>query len=138
MKVVLDTSVVIAAWRSRFGASYALIEADMDERFPIAVSVPLVMEYEEVLARQELHGHSQEDARVLIDGLCRVAVRQPIFFLWRPFLRDGEDDMVLEVAVAADAEAIITHNVRDFAGIDAFGLAVLTPAEFLIRLRGIQ
>ena len=110
----------------------------MDEWFPIAVSVPLVMEYEEVLARQELHGHSQEDARVLIDGLCRVAVRQPIFFLWHPFLRDGDDDMVLEVAVAADAEAIITHNVRDFAGIDAFGLAVLTPAEFLIRLRGIQ
>jgi putative PIN family toxin of toxin-antitoxin system len=137
MRVVLDTSVLVAAWRSRNGASAALLGCALDEEFEVAVSVPLVMEYEEVLARQGLHGHAESDARDLIDGLCSVALRQPIYFLWRPVLRDAHDDMVLEVAVGSGAAAIATHNVRDFAGVDRFGLEALTPAELLLRIRGV-
>jgi len=59
---------------------------------------------------------------------------QEIFFLWRPFLRDPRDDMVLELAVAAGCEAVATHNRKDFRGIEQFGLKALTPQELLKRI----
>jgi hypothetical protein len=51
-------------------------------------------------------------------------------------LPDPKDDMIAELAVAAECPAIVTHNVRDFSGVDAFGIDVLTPAKMLQRLRG--
>ena len=77
---------------------------------------------------------SEDDVRNIIDYLCSVAVQQEIFYLWRPILRDPGDDLVLELAVAANCEAIITHNVRDFAGLSRFGPRLLTPGEFLQEL----
>jgi len=59
---------------------------------------------------------------------------QEIFFLWRPFLRDPRDDMVLELAVAAGCEAVVRHNRKDFRGIEQFGLKALTPQELLKRI----
>jgi hypothetical protein len=67
-----------------------------------------------------------------------VAVRQEIFFLWRPFLKDPGDDLVLEAAVAADCDSIVTYNLRDFAGIDRFDLRALSPGAFLNELRGAK
>ena len=60
-----------------------------------------------------------------------VGHRQPIYFLWRPFLKDPKDDHVLELAAVAGCDYIITFNLRDFAGIDQFGLKTMTPAKFL-------
>jgi len=74
--------------------------------------------------------------RALIDYVCAVAVRQKIFFLWRPFLRDPGDDMVLELAVAAGCDAVVTHNVRDFSGAERLGVRILTPGKFLQEVRG--
>jgi putative PIN family toxin of toxin-antitoxin system len=132
--VVLDTSVVVAAWRSRAGASFALLERLADDDFQIALSVPLVLEYEAVLLRHLDSGRRKSDVIDLVDYFCSVAVQQRIFFLWRPFLRDPKDDMVAELAVAAGAAAIVTHNVRDFAGVERFGILVLTPGQFLRQL----
>jgi putative PIN family toxin of toxin-antitoxin system len=133
----MDTSVLVAAWRSRNGASYALLKHLREGDFEIAVSVPLVVEYEAVLVRHLLVGEqSSEDVDVFIDYLCLVAKKQDIFYLWRPFLRDPDDDMLLELAVAARCEGIVTHNVRDFEGIEKFGLQVFTPATFLMKVRG--
>ncbi len=64
--------------------------------------------------------------------------RRQIFYLWRPFLRDPGDDMVLELAVEAEAEFIVSHNLRDFAGAEQFGLRVVTPQSFLRRIGEIQ
>ena len=101
------------------------------------MSVPLVLEYEDALIRHlPSIGLSEGDVGAIIDYLCRVAVRQEIFFLWRPALRDPGDDLVLEVAVAAACDAIITHNLRDFADARRFGLQVLSPGAFLNELRG--
>ena len=105
--------------------------------FEIAVSVSLVLEYESALLRHI--GDSlldEDDVRNFIDYVCQVAIRHDIFYLWRPFLRDPGDDLLLELAVAAECEAIVTHNVRDFAGAERFGLRVITPAVFLQKLRG--
>ncbi|MEZ4314947.1 MAG: putative toxin-antitoxin system toxin component, PIN family [Polyangiaceae bacterium] len=134
MRVVLDTSVLVAAWRSRNGASFALLQELRLGSFEIAVSVPLVLEYEDVLLRFLPPGLSVSDVGYFVDYLCQVAVRQSIFFLWRPFLRDPKDDMVVEVAVAARCTGIVTHNIRDFQRIESLGLRLFTPGEFLMSI----
>jgi putative PIN family toxin of toxin-antitoxin system len=133
--VVLDTNVLVAAVRSRRGASFQILSRVGTVDFEIAVSVPLVLEYEDALLRQTRRsGLRAADVRDLVDYLCSVARQQDIFFLWRPLLRDPNDDMVAEVAVAAGCEAIITHNRRDFAGAEKLNLRVLSPAEFLKQI----
>jgi putative PIN family toxin of toxin-antitoxin system len=137
--VVLDTNVLVAAVRSRRGASFELLSRLGAGEFEIAVSVPLVLEYEDALLRQlDTTALHEADVRDLIDYLCSVAVRQEIFFLWRPRLRDPGDDLVLELAVAASCEAVVTHNIRDFSGAGTFGIRVLTPGEFLQQLRSLK
>jgi hypothetical protein len=79
-------------------------------------------------------GLAHEDVDRLMEYLCGIAHLQEIHFLWRPVLRDSRDDHVLELAVEAGRELIVTHNVRDFAGSDVFGVAAVRPGEFLRRL----
>ena len=137
LRVVLDTSVLVAALRSRRGASFELISRLGTGRFEVAVSVPLVLEYESALLRHlTASPFTESDVRTLIDYICDIAVQQEVFFLWRPLLHDPGDDLVLELAVAARCEAIVTHNVRDFRGVGKFGLGVLTSARFLQQVRG--
>ncbi|HKS25447.1 MAG TPA: putative toxin-antitoxin system toxin component, PIN family [Thermoanaerobaculia bacterium] len=136
MRVVLDTSVLVAAIRSRRGASFQLLTRLGSDDFDVAVSVPLVLEYEDALMRHLSSTTLDEsDIAAILDYMCSVADHQEIFFLWRPILRDPGDDMLLEVAVAADCQAIVTHNVRDFAGAEKFGLRVLTPSAFLQEIQ---
>ncbi len=136
-RVVLDTSVLVAAVRSRRGASFELLSRLTEKAFEIVISVPLVLEYESVLLRHVAASTLEEnDVRDFVDYICEVADRQDVFFLWRPFLRDAGDDLVLEVAVAAQCDAIVTHNVRDFVGAERLGVRVVTPGEFLRLLRG--
>jgi putative PIN family toxin of toxin-antitoxin system len=132
--VVLDTSVLVAAWRSRTSASFALLEHLRDGSFEVAVSVPLVLEYEGALLRHLSAGQRKADVQAVVDYLCATGKQQSIFFLWRPLLRDPNDDMVAEVAVASGASAIVTHNLRDFEGVVQLGVRVLSPAQFLIQL----
>ena len=135
--VVLDTSVLVSAIRSRRGASFELISLIGTDAFDMAVSVPLVLEYEDALLRHVAASWmTEEDVRTLIDYVCHVAVKQDVFFLWRPLLRDPGDDLVLELAIAARCEAIVTHNARDFKGAEKFGVDVLTPGQFLQKLGG--
>jgi predicted nucleic acid-binding protein len=137
LRVVLDPDVIVSGLRSRRGASFALLEHLENGDFQAAVSVPLVIEYEDVLLRKPVASVlSAGDVRDFLDALCSMAYRQTIFFLWRPLLSGPKDDMVAELAVAAECSAVVTHNVRDFVGLDAFGINVLTPAQLLEQLRG--
>lgn len=136
MLVVLDTSVIVAAWRSRRGASFQIVSRLGQGLFDIVISVPLAIEYDSAIRRNRGAGAlTEEDGQVFVDYICGVARRQSIFFLWRPLLRDPNDDMVAEVAVAAESDTIVTHNVRDFAGVHKFGIEVVAPGEFLGKLR---
>ena len=132
-QVVLDTNVVVSALRSRTGASHKLLSlVGMSDRFRISLSVPLVLEYEEVLKRQAAAlGLTHQEIDDILDYLCSVARRRLIFFLWRPFLTDPKDELVLELAVESDCDLIVTYNQRHFSGIEAFGLQAITPREFL-------
>ena len=133
--VVIDTNVFISGLRSRRGASFKLLSMLGEGAFDISVSVPLVLEYETIARRQaRALGLDSETIDDILDYLCQVALRREIFFLWRPFLKDPKDDLVLELAVESESEFIITYNRRDFAGTEKFGIKVLTPKEFLKRL----
>jgi len=130
--VVLDTNVLVAAIRSRTGASFEVLSRVGTGEFEIAVSVSLVLEYEDVLLRHLPDSAlDEDDVRDLLDYICSVAMHQQIHYLWRPFLGDPGDDMVLELAVSALCDAIVTHNVRDFHRARELGMRVLTPGEFL-------
>ena len=134
--VILDTNVLIAGLRSRRGATFALLELLAEDAFEISISVPLVLEYEAVARRQARElclTHADVDA--VIDFVCAQAHHRKIFYLWRPFLRDANDDMVLEVAVEAQCPFIVTFNTRDFTGVEQFGIQTLTPGQFLARLQ---
>ena len=134
---MLDTNVLVAAVRSRRGASFEIVSRLGTATFDITVSVALVLEYESALLRHvEASPLDEDDVRHLIDYICDVAIGQEIFFLWRPVLRDANDDMVLELAVAGSCDAIVTHNVKDFGGAETFGIRVMTPAQMLQELRG--
>ena len=134
LRVVLDTNVVVAAVRSRRGASFRVISEIGRGRFELVLSVPLFVEYEDALTRARPPELSLADVSVFLDYLCSEAHLQEIFYLWRPHLPDPKDDMVLEAAVAGHCAAIVTHNGRHFEPAATFGIRILTPFEFLRRL----
>jgi predicted nucleic acid-binding protein len=128
---------VIAAARSQRGASALLIEWLDENRFGIAVSTNLILEYEKVLRREiGSTGWLNSDVDQFLDFMCfRGRLVQPSF-RFRPFLRDANDNFVLELAFAAGVDFLVTHNVRDFDGSDVFGIKVIRPSELVRRLRG--
>ena len=135
MKIVIDTNVLFTALRSSRGASYKLVSLLPSGRFSITISVPLIIEYEDVLRRGKLPASiSEKDISDFLDFLCYVGYRQDIFYLWRPFLPDSSDDLVLEVAVAGGCDAIITYNKRHFKNVEKFGLRIIEPKEFLSEI----
>lgn len=131
-QIVIDTNVIVAGLRSKRGAAFRLLSLVGTGLFDIHLSVPLILEYEEILLRELPHlSVSQAAVENVIDYHCAVATHHEIYFLWRPFLRDQDDDMVLELAVKAGCDSIVTYNKRDFAGIERFNLRTIAPADFL-------
>ena len=140
MRIILDTNVLVAALRSDMGASYAIVSRLPSVHFQIALTVPLYLEYQEVLTRSEnMTGAStQNDIVNFLRYLCNIAHRQKVFFQWRPRLADPEDDMILEAAVASQSRYIVTHNLRHFfdRGIEEqFGITPISPQNFLLIIK---
>jgi len=138
-QIVIDTNVWVAALRSKRGASYKLLSLIDSGKFEANLSVPLVLEYEDTAKR--LVGEiplTERDIDDILDYLCSVAHHRKIYYLWRPYLSDPSDDMVLELAVTAACDFIVTFNQSDFAGIEQFGLNTLTPKEFLQKIGAVR
>ena len=139
MKVVLDTNVLVAAVRSRQGASYQLIRnlPQLVSRCTFLLSVPLFLEYEAVLKRQSnqfLLDHQGIDD--VLDYLVTLSTPTKLYYLWRPTLPDPSDDMVLELAVAGNADAIVTFNTKDFMPTSKlFGIKTVTPRQLWFQLK---
>lgn len=134
-RIVIDTNVFISALQSRNGASFKLLTLFGRDKFVLSVSVPLVLEYEgtaKKISRSIKLSH--QDIDDIIDYLCSVSEHRKVHFLWRPFLRDPSDDMVLELAVESESDYILTYNKRDFQGSERFGIKIITPKEFLKKI----
>lgn len=141
-RIVLDTNVVLSAVRSGSGASAALLRrlainaTNGRDEFTVCLSVTLALEYEEILQRYRADfSWSATQVSRFLAGLYGLVEETPVYFRWRPFLRDADDDMVLEAALAGGCSAIVTFNRRDFVGIESLNLEVITPGEFLRRLQ---
>src|SRR3970282_738668 len=131
-QIVADTNVFITALRSQFGASYKLLSLIDKDVYQLNLSVPLVLEYEEVAKRMigEISLTEQEIDDIL-DFVIKRSNHWQIFYLWRPQLKDPSDDMVLELAVTAGCKYILTYNLNDFKGSEKFGIEANTPKAFL-------
>ena len=138
MRVVLDTDVLVAGFRSATGASRQLLILLNEGRFEALASVSLMIEYEAVLKRPEhlsAIGLTEMDIDKFINALVLKVKPVKTFYLWRPMLKDPDDEFVLEVAVNGQADAIVTFNSKDFTeGAKRFDLEILNPGEMLRRL----
>lgn len=138
MRMVLDTDVIVAAMRSPRGASAALLKAARSARVTLLLGVALAIEYEAVcheLEHQIAAGLSPEEVSQFVTAVIALAEPVTIHYLWRPQLRDPNDEMVLEVAVNGQAEAIITFNRKDYGSVtESFNVEVLLPAQMIKRI----
>ena len=137
MQVVLDTTVLVAASRSRNGASFQLVSMLPSRQFEIALTIALYTEWQAVLTRPEHMppGITAEAALGFLRYLASTAHLQDVHFLWRPFLRDPDDDMVLECAASSGSQFIVTHNTRDFRRAPELKVQAILPGDFLKLLR---
>ena len=131
-QVVVDTNVFVTALRSQFGASYKLFSLIDEAIYKLNLSVPLALEYEEVAKRMigEI-ASTEKEIDDILDFVISRSNHWHIFYLWRPQLKDPSDDMVLELAVTAGCDYILTYNVNDFKGSEKFGIEAITPKVFL-------
>ena len=136
MRLVLDTCIIVSAFRSRKGASFRLLELLREGRYTAVATHPaLLFEYHAVQKRplqrqaQSLSDELLEDA---IRGLAALVEPVRIDYQWKPQLADPDDEMVLEAATNGHADAIITFNTADFlAAAEQFGLRILTPGVII-------
>jgi putative PIN family toxin of toxin-antitoxin system len=139
VRLMFDTDVVVAAFRSDQGASRQLLLAALDRRIVLVASVPLFLEYEAVLTRPA-HlaetGLNMAETNVILDALAAVIEPVTFHFLWKPQLRDPADEMVLETAVNGQADRLVTFNIRHLrTAAGSFGIQATRPGEVLQALR---
>lgn len=139
MTVVLDTNVLVSALCSHTGASFALIQALPSTKFTPVLSETLWTEYRDVISRSNVIPAAVSEAtRKTICDLVFVNSRlQNIYYRWRTQLPDPGDAHVLEVAVAGQAEYIVTHNINDFRQAVSLGITPITPGDFIKIIGGI-
>ncbi len=132
MCVVFDTNVIVSALKSATGASFQLILLVRAGVLRPAVTAPLMFEYDDVTRRPGLLPHlSASQIMDFLDWFVSVSSQHEVHFLWRPLLRDPKDDLVLEAAVAASADFLVTYNISDFDHAASLGVRVVTPPQLL-------
>ena len=134
--IILDTYVLFAGLYSSAGASFQVLRLIDAGKINPVISTTLLFEYEDVLKREQAKLElSSKQVDIILDNICALSKFQEIYFLWRPYLKDPKDDHVLEVAVASETKTIVTYNLKDFKGVDKFGIKVVTPGKFLEVMR---
>lgn len=139
LRVVFDTNVLASGLRSNAGASFAVLRAVAEKRIRPLVTTALFLEYESVLKRPEqrtAHGFTVQEIDSLMTEFAALSQAVEVHFLWRPMLSDLKDELVLEAAVNGRADALVTHNIRDFSAVfNRFNLDIIRPADLVERLR---
>jgi putative PIN family toxin of toxin-antitoxin system len=141
MKITLDTNIIYQALYSQSGASHAILRLIRAGEIQMALSIPVFEEYRDVLSRSKTQSElklSEEEAEVVLDFIALIGVATPIRYLWRPNLRDENDNIFVELAVASGSEYLITRNIRDYtvgAELRFDSFRVMPPNEFMKEWR---
>jgi predicted nucleic acid-binding protein len=124
--------VLYAGLYSSKGASYKVLQMIDEDKLKPVISITLLFEYEDILKRnQGVLGLSSLEIEKILDYFCMQSEHQKIYFLWRPFLPDPKDDHLLELAIASGTKFIVTHNTKDFKGLEKFGIKSVTPKKLM-------
>ncbi|MGH1365359.1 MAG: putative toxin-antitoxin system toxin component, PIN family [Calditrichia bacterium] len=139
-KIIVDTCVIESALRSKSGASYQILSRIHTGLFRFGISVPLYLEYEyriEELYSQKIIAISTAGKEAILKALAHYSDEVPIFYTVRPNLKDENDNMVFECAVNFNANAIVTHNIKDFVrgDLSPYAIDIITPQQFLKEVR---
>jgi len=126
--IVIDTNVLLSAMYSNKGASYKLLSIIDSDKFTVNISTTLIYEYEEILKLKSNLEIKYVDS--ILNYICLIGKKNKIFYLWRPKLKDSDDDFLLELAVTSSS-IIVTLNGKDFKPASEFNIKVMTPKEFL-------
>lgn len=128
INIVIDTNVLLSALYSNKGASYKLLSLIDSDKFVVNISTTLIYEYEEILKSKSKLETKYIDS--ILNYICAIGKKNKIFYLWRPKLKDSDDDFLLELAVQSKS-IIVTLNGKDFKPASEFNIKVMTPKEFL-------
>lgn len=139
MRYLLDTNVLVAAFRSRNGASNAIIRRALLGELPLVIQQKLVFEYRDVLSRPGILGDAQltwSEIEIVLAHLVASAQEIEVRYLWRPNLKDEGDNFIMEIAMAAWPCTIVTHNLNDFVRTELRfpHVALCTPGQLLQSL----
>jgi len=134
--LVIDTSIFVSALIGEAGASREVLRRCLNGQYRPLMGTPLFHEYESLLGREKLFKNcplSIDGREDLLNAFIAVCRWIHVYYLWRPNLRDEDDNHVLELAIAGNATAIITKNVKDFkSGQLLFpGINILKPEQLL-------
>ena len=130
----MDTNVLVSALKSKSGASHLFLRKFLMGDIGLVLSLPVYREYWEITERESLN-LNQESRTQILRALIKFSKPTDIHFKWRPFLRDESDNMVLELAIAANAD-IVTHNKKDFHDVqENFNVRILSPKEAIDECR---
>ena len=134
--IVVDTSVVVSALIGKRGASREVLRRCLLEEYNPLICTALFHEYEAVISRDKIRRAvplTEAEMRDLLNAFYGVCRWVPIYYLWRPNLRDQDDNFLVELALAGNAQVIVTNNVKDLQGAELRfdELEVLKPAQLL-------
>jgi putative PIN family toxin of toxin-antitoxin system len=132
MLVVLDTNVIVSGLMNEAGKPRKIIDLALENRFQVAYDNRILGEYEDVLARPELHIRPARAhaviAHIELTGQLIDAGSLPL-----DGFQDPDDMPFAEVFITANAQALVTGNLRHFSPLTEKGFAVYSPAQFLDR-----
>ena len=139
MKVVIDTSVWISALITKESSARDVLRLVFEDKVYPQMSEALFFEYEDVMKRKKIQNLTPltlEEQNTLFNAYLSSAKWNEIYYMWRPNLKDENDNFVVELAVASGAEYIITYNIKDFKNAElVFKHKVITPEQFIKDLK---
>jgi len=137
MVVTVDTNIVFQGLYSSKGASNMILRLIRDEQVRLALSVPVFLEYHEVLKRPSTltkTGLSEKHINAVLDLIAYVGYKYQIDYLYRPNLSDESDNKFVELALASNSVYLITTNTKHFTVKNELSLhpvMVVTPGQFI-------
>jgi putative PIN family toxin of toxin-antitoxin system len=136
LRAVLDTNVLVAAFRSKTGASFEVFRRLRLAEWTAVLSNHLIYEYEEVLKRDAATlSMSFSDIDQILNAICAEGEEWALNHDWQPVLDDPDDEPLVQLARESNALVIITHNTRHLQPAAKLGIQTLNPRAFLAILR---